>query len=188
LATSFASPEVVVGASFTVAYAYGGTAATEWAMEDNGPQYPQSNYVPGEIQSSNVIAGSTTIATANIIVNFAKDGGASSSAQHLAMLLGYTVAGFAPHPGMPDPEGRDRKHNAEGLRNDLRNIQSNMRSGETIQDFLAKQGWGENQIQSYITEVNNYVDNILDTDVEYYNVSQDLADEILNLVNELGIQ
>lgn len=116
------------------------------------------------------------------------DGGASSSAQHLAMLLGFSVAGFAPHPGMPDPEGRDRRHNAQDLRNDLRNIQRNMRNGETIQDYLARQNWSETQIQDYIQQVNNYVDNVLSTDMEYYGVSQDLADDLINLVNALGMQ
>jgi RHS repeat-associated protein len=116
------------------------------------------------------------------------DGGAKSSAQHLAMLLGFSVAGFAPHPGMPDPEGRDRKHDVEGLRNDLRNIQRNMRSGETVQDYLARQNWSEAQIQDYIQQVNNYVENVLSTDMEYYGVSQDLADDLLNLVNSLGMQ
>ncbi len=88
---------------------------------------------------------------------------------------------------MPDPEGRDRKHNVEGLRNDLRNIQRNMRSGETIQDFLARQGWGETQVQEYISEINNYVNNVLSTDVEFYGVSQELADELLNLIASLGL-
>ncbi len=97
------------------------------------------------------------------------------------------MAGFAPHPGMPDPEGRDRKQNVEGLRNDLRNIQRNMRSGETIQDFLARQGWGETQVQEYISEINNYVNNVLSTDVEFYGVSQELADELLNLIASLRL-
>ena len=116
------------------------------------------------------------------------DGGAKSSAQHLAMLLGVSVAGFASHPGMPDPEGGDRKHNVEDLRNDLRNIQRNMRKGENIQDYLARRNWSETQIQDYIQQINNYVDNILSTDVEYYVVSQDLADDLINLVKNLGMQ
>jgi RHS repeat-associated protein len=116
-----------------------------------------------------------------------RDGGASSSAEHLSMLLGFSVAGFAPHPGMPDPEGRDRKHNVEGLRNDLRNIQQNMRSGETIQDYLARQGWGAQQINDYVSAVNDYVNNVLSTDVEFYGISQELADEVINLVTAFGI-
>ena len=104
------------------------------------------------------------------------------------MLLGVSVAGFASHPGMPDPEGGDRKHNVEDLRNDLRNIQRNMRKGENIQDYLARRNWSETQIQDYIQQINNYVDNILSTDVEYYVVSQDLADDLINLVKNLGMQ
>lgn len=115
------------------------------------------------------------------------DGGASQSAQHLAMLLGGAVAGFGSHPGMPDPDGRDRKHNVEGLRNTLRDIQRNMRSGETIQDYLSRQGWGAEQIQDYMSAVNDYVKNVLSTDVEYYGVSQELADEVINLAASLGI-
>jgi RHS repeat-associated protein len=117
-----------------------------------------------------------------------KAGGAASSAQHLAMLLGSDVAGFSGHPGLPDPSGRDRRHNVQDLRNDLRNIQRNMRSGENIQDFLNRQGWTENQIKDYISAVNDYVNNTLSTDIEYYGVSQDLADDLIHLVTSLGMQ
>lgn len=67
------------------------------------------------------------------------DGGAKSSAQHLAMLLGVSVAGFASHPGMPDPDDRDRKHNAEDLRNTLKSIKRNMKSGENLDQYLTRQ-------------------------------------------------
>jgi len=118
-----------------------------------------------------------------------KAGGAAQAAQHLAMLLGgQSVADFAPHPGMPDPDGRDRKHNVEGLRNTLKDIQKNMRKGESINDFLARQGWEEQQIKQFNSAVNDYVKNVLPTDVEYYGVSQDLADEIISLVSKIGIR
>ena len=116
------------------------------------------------------------------------DGGSKSSAQHLAMLLGSDVAGFSGHPGLPDPSGRDRRHNVQDLRNDLSNIQRNMRSGENIEDFLYRQNWSENQIKDYISSVNDYINNTLSTDVEYYGVSQELADDLINLVTSLGMQ
>jgi len=118
-----------------------------------------------------------------------KAGGAAQAAQHLSMLLGGAdVAGFGSHPGMPDPDGRDRKHNVEGLRNTLKDIQKNMRKGESINDFLTRQGWGEQQIQQFNSAVNDYVKNVLPTDVKYYGVSQNLADEIVSLVSKIGIR
>ena len=62
----------------------------------------------------------------------------------------FRLPGFAPHPGMPDPEGRDRKHNAEGLRNDLRNILRNRKSGETLERYLSRQrGWEFEMVKEY---------------------------------------
>jgi hypothetical protein len=63
-----------------------------------------------------------------------------------------------------------------------------MRSGENIEDFLYRQGWSENQIKDYISAVNDYINNTLSTDVEYYGVSQELADDLINLVTSLGMQ
>jgi hypothetical protein len=118
-----------------------------------------------------------------------KAGGAAEAAQHLSMLLGgVDVGGFGPHPGGPDPDGRDRKHNVEGLRNTLRDIQHNMRKGESINDFLTRQGWGEQQIQKFITQMTDYLDNVLSTDVEFYGVSQDLEQEVIDLASKIGIR
>jgi hypothetical protein len=118
--------------------------------------------------------------------NFARgDGGASSSAQHLAMLVGFSVAGFAPHPGMPDPEGRDRKHNAEGLRNDLRNILRNRKSGETLERYLSRQrGWDSEMVKEYTGWLRYYIKNVLPAEK---NFNPKLIEEILNLAGELGV-
>ena len=113
------------------------------------------------------------------------DGGAASSAQHLAMLLGFSVAGFAPHPGMPDPEGRDRKHNAEGLRNDLRNILRNRKSGETLERYLSRQkGWDLDMVKEYLKQLRYYIKH--DLPIEK-NFNPKLIEEILNLAGELGV-
>jgi hypothetical protein len=113
------------------------------------------------------------------------DGGAASSAQHLAMLLGVSVAGFAPHPGMPDPEGRDRKHNAEGLRNTLRSIQRNMKSGENLNQYLTRQGWSAKQIEDYTFQIRNYLDNVLPFEK---NFDPKMVNELLKLAGDLGVQ
>jgi hypothetical protein len=148
-------------------------------------------FAPGKEQRHEEITNWFNETVGNINAAFASGnaGGASQAAQHLAMLLGgQTVAGFAPHPGMPDPDGRDRKHNVEGLRNTLKDIQHNMRQGENINDFLTRQGWSNQQIQQFNSAVNNYVNNVLPTDVDYYGVSQDLADEVINLAGKIGIK
>jgi RHS repeat-associated protein len=117
-----------------------------------------------------------------------KAGGAKSSAQHLAMLLGVSVAGFSGHPGSPDPYGRDRNHNVQGLRNDLKNIQQNMRSGENIQEYLSRQGWTEDMIKDYISQINNYIDNSLSTDMIFNNISQKLAKELIEIAISIGVK
>jgi RHS repeat-associated protein len=118
-----------------------------------------------------------------------KAGGAAQAAQHLSMLLGGSdVAGFGSHPGMPDPDGRDRKHNVEGLRNTLKDIQKNMRKGESVNDFLARQGWEQRQIQDFTSAVNEYIDGVLPNDIANYGVSQNLGNEIINLASKLGIR
>jgi hypothetical protein len=135
-----------------------------------------------------------TKALANSISNgievvFSKgDGGASQAAQHLSMLLGgTTVAGYGSHAGAPDLFGRDRKHNAEGLRNALRSIQDNMRSGETIEDFLMRQGWTQEETAAFTQAAQDYLYNVLPADVEWYGVSSGLQQELLNIAVEIGL-
>ncbi|MDR3573709.1 MAG: RHS repeat-associated core domain-containing protein [Anaerolineaceae bacterium] len=146
--------------------------------------------VPGTEERNNDIKNWFNQTSAAISATYfaGKAGGASSASQHLSMLMGgIAVAGFGPHPGGPDPDGRDKKHNAEGLRNDLKNIQQNMRKGETIDDFLTRQNWTTGQIQSFKSELQNYVNNVLPTDVDRYGVSENLENEIKNLVCLIGI-
>jgi RHS repeat-associated protein len=115
-----------------------------------------------------------------------KAAGAGEAARHLAMLVGSNVAGYPPHPGGQDPEGRDRKHNAEGLRNTLRNIERNMRNNESIQQFLDRQGWDSRQIDDFIRSLRDYTQYTLEVDVEFYNVSEELAKEIIELTRLIG--
>jgi RHS repeat-associated protein len=118
-----------------------------------------------------------------------KAGGANQAAQHLSMLLGgASVAGFGSHPGMPDPDGRDKKHNVEGLRNTLKSIQSNMRNGETIEDFLTRENWTPTQIRDFTSALQDYINNVLPTDTQFYGIGQDLADDIINLASKIGIK
>jgi RHS repeat-associated protein len=159
------------------AVAEGTTEVLDWATEqiENQVEKLSELQVDVELQGENA--------------SFAKGhgGGFESSARHLAMLLGTTVAGFGPHSGSPDPEGRDRKHNAEGLRNDLRNLQKNMKKGESLQQYLERQGLSPTDIKDYITKIKNYMDYDLETDVEYYGVSEELKDELWSLLDEMGV-
>jgi hypothetical protein len=175
---------VGVAALVTSYYTNGGPeavaeAATEvldWATEQINSQAEKLNELHNslELQEENAA--------------FARgDAGAKSSARHLAMLVGTTVAGFAPHPGMPDPEGRDRKHNAEGLRNDLKKMQENMRKGENLQQYLERQGWSPDQIKEYIRTIQNYMNHQLPTDVEYYGVPEKLQQDLWYLLEEMGV-
>jgi RHS repeat-associated protein len=116
------------------------------------------------------------------------DGGASQAAQHLSMLSGGSdVAGFGSHPGLPDPNGDDRKHNVEGLRNTLQSIKNNMRTGETLEHYLYRQGWTERQILDFTSTLSDYIDYNLSTDVEYFGVTQEIADELTALANFFGV-
>jgi hypothetical protein len=54
--------------------------------------------------------------------------------------------------------------------------------------YLTRQGWGETEIQDYMSAVNDYVRNVMSTDVEYFGLGQDVADEIINLATALGMQ
>jgi RHS repeat-associated protein len=114
------------------------------------------------------------------------DGGAREAARHLAMLVGANVAGFSPHPGDQDPEGRDRKHNAEGLRNTLRSIKRNLRRNESIQQYLDRQGWDSRQIHDFIRRLQDYIEYTLPNDVEFFNVSDELLAEIIELATSMG--
>ena len=88
---------------------------------------------------------------------------------------------------MPDTEGRDRKHNAEGFRNDLKNIRRNLKKGENISDFLEWKGWNQKQIDSFIETSQNYIEYNLPNDVELFNISEDLAMEINSLAETIGL-
>jgi RHS repeat-associated protein len=122
----------------------------------------------------------------NVSFSSDKAGGAKSSAQHLSMLLGHDVAGFGSHPGMPDPEGRDRKTNAVGFRESLRKILDNMRKGENLQQYLERQGWTSDQIAKYMESITEYMEYRLPVDVEYYGVTEDLQQELWNLLEQMG--
>jgi len=117
-----------------------------------------------------------------------KAGGIKTTAEHLAMLMGGTaVAGFSPHPGKPDPDRRDAKHNAEGVRDGLQKIYDNMKPGETFNDFATRQELTAQQIQDFKDMLTSYKQNVLPVDVEYFGVSQKLATDISTLMDLIGI-
>jgi RHS repeat-associated protein len=92
-----------------------------------------------------------------------KAGGAASAAQHLAMLLKRTVAGFGAHPGSPDPEGRDKNTNMKGLWNDLDNLQRNLKnSGKNLQKFLKGKNWTDDMIEDFIKSLQDFKDLLRD--------------------------
>jgi RHS repeat-associated protein len=147
-----------------------------------------ANVVEGFLESIPRPAANSLPNGINVVFASRGDGGAASAAQHLSMLLGgATVGGYGPHPGDPDPYGRDRNHNAEGLRNSLKGIQENMRSGESIQEFLARQNWTEEQVTEFMQATNDYLGEVLDTDVMYNGVEEELATELRLLASDLGI-
>jgi hypothetical protein len=80
-------------------------------------------------------------------------GGSNNAAIHLATLLGRSVAGNSPHGGF-DPDHRGDKHNLQELKAFLETMKGNMRRGQTLQDFLAKQGWNETQIKDFVDSLN----------------------------------
>lgn len=102
-------------------------------------------------------------------------------------MLRAAVAGFSPHPGKPDPDRRDAKHNAEGVRDGLQKIYDNMKPGETFNDFATRQELTAQQIQDFKDMLTSYKQNVFPVDVEYFGVSQKLATDISTLMDLIGI-
>jgi hypothetical protein len=138
-----------------------------------------------------VLPGSSTL-TIETPLAFAKPG--REIAGHLAMLLGGPeVGGIPPHPGKPDPERRDAKHNVEGLRNTLRAELRNMtrswgkNAQPNLERWLRQQGWEESNIQDVLQSLRRYDRWVLDTDVERYGVPEKLASELRELLLQMGV-
>jgi RHS repeat-associated protein len=122
----------------------------------------------------------------NVSLASGNAGGARQAAEHLAMLLGGDVAGFGGHPGMPDPDKRDQKHNAEGLRNSLRSLLKNVeKSSKSVTEYLKSQKWTTRQIDEFYKALDDYVENVLSVDQKFYGVKQELANEIKTLTQTL---
>jgi RHS repeat-associated protein len=123
----------------------------------------------------------------NVSLASGNAGGARQVAEHLSMLLGGgPVADFYGHPGMPDPEGRDRKHNAEGLRNSLRSLLKNVeKSGKSVTEYLKSQKWTTRQIDELYKYLDDYIENVLSVDQKFSGVKQELANEIKTLAQNL---
>jgi RHS repeat-associated protein len=188
-----AAPEagaMVVGTTGLVASsAYLGA----WAMQDMGPAYP----LPAEFDPSNpfgatyALPGSNTVAIDSNWL-FAKPG--REIAAHVAMLTGRSsVGGVPPHPGGQDPEGRDRKHNVEGLRNTLKSELKNMQrtwgknAQPNLEKWLVEQGWSKKAVSETPDELREYVRCALETDVEHFGVPQELAGEVVDLLTQMGV-
>jgi len=195
---SVVAPEVgvvVVTGAGAVGTAYAlGNLLIPWAMGDTGPAYPlPQEYEPGEIGATYPLAGTTTLRVADPYAywHFAKPG--SEIAAHLAMLLGESsVGGIPPHPGGQDPEGRDRKHNLEGLRNALKDVLRSMQrarknAGPNLEQWLREGGWDEKAISDILEGLQDYARWMLDIDVEYFGVPVELAEEVANLLKQMGV-
>jgi len=114
-------------------------------------------------------------------------GGAVSAAQHLTMLTGFDI-GFGTHPGMPDPEGRDKNKNVRGLRDDLKNLLRNVRkSGNTLKGYLQDQGWTQDQIKYFIDDLQGLRHHALPVWEEYEMVNPRVAQDLVSILDKLGI-
>jgi hypothetical protein len=112
--------------------------------------------------AANACENAWTQITQENVYTVGKSGGAKEAAHHLAMLLGVPVAGFYPHPGKPDPDGRDRKHNILGLLSILEELARNVKdSGKDLISFLSSQGWTIDQIDDFVLQLNNFTENVL---------------------------
>jgi len=99
------------------------------------------------------------------------------------MLTGGNVGGFGPHPGKPDPNGRDKEHNVEGWRNGLKEMVRNMHQNETVQDYLARQGLSAKDIDDFILQTKNFIEHGL----PYSTTDEQLTTEVLKLAGQLGL-
>jgi hypothetical protein len=164
----------------------GGPEAVKQGMKDFA--YLVSEQVSEQVDKITEATEQLSGTSADSQWSFARgDGGAEESARHLSMLLdGVEVGGFGPHPGDPDPDKRDRKSNVHGLKNTLESIKKNMRRGENIHAYLERQGWNEGQINNYVNHMKSYLEYVLENDVHYYGVEEELATELLKLAESLG--
>ncbi len=115
-------------------------------------------------------------------------GGAASAAKHLAMLLGVSnVAGYPPHPGRPDPYGRDKNTNAKGLKADLENLQRNVdRSGKNLVEYLSEdQGWSNSEINDFIERLNQYITERLPSEARRGLVDPNMEKALQDIFREL---
>jgi hypothetical protein len=183
-------PEVAAALTIGGVYAYGACMGARWAMQDIGPDYQvPMEYEPGAIQPTYGLPQASTVAAGSIV--YAKAG--SEIAAHIAMLVGAaSVGGIPPHPGMPDPDRRDRNTNTKGLRNTLdsalKDIQKRgwSKNSSSLERWLQEKGWTETQIEDTLKQLRVVADQ-LPRDVETGLVKPDAAKGVLDLLKILEV-
>ena len=148
LSVEYAPAAAAVGVGIVAGVAaFGASLGIDWAIQDNGPDYPMPAQ-PGKLQVTYPLPGTNTLMTGAVAIDasivFAKPARKAvvSLADHLSFLLGETTGGFPDPDNRHDPKKpRNDRNSLEHIRNALKDIwkgiqKSNIRGG--IEEFLVR--------------------------------------------------